>query len=467
MYKLLYKLLIIGLLNLLVFLGIFRFLQEEGVYHATLGKISSNYLRVKVNGETQIQKVKAPYVDLTSERMNNWDADIYRCIKENNYTKDGECYSEVKSAFFPLLPMIWKVSQMNSLGIALFNYLLFILSVAILLVQLFKGSDNEKILLFSVFISIPSAIIYYIPYTEALFLFTMTIAFIAHKSGRYYLFFVAVMALAMLRPASLFILLAIFAVDLLCFVSHKKAQAFFKGIFKKSLPFLCGYFLTALIQYSSTSSFSSMLNAQKYWQGSIGIPTSISDWSIEGFGLNSFALFFLAIPSLIFVLSTLFRKGVFRSFYHESTLSSHNTSKYFLLISLFYLSGILCFIFMTSEGNLHSFFRFIMCSPPFYIVLILLLNELNQKNILQPLLLFFVPLLFLLLFLIMVEYGGSRFDFSFAGMYLCLACLAFLYFRKNISEKLQWIFVGSIILLSLIWNSYLLNIFLNEGWIFT
>ena len=461
------KLFLIGFVQFVLFILIFKALENDKIYHATLGNFSSNYTRVKVDGETQIQQIKAPFVSLTNDHFENWDADIYRSIKDHLYSKDEGIYTNVRGAFFPLFPLIWKFSGLNNIGISVLNYFLFIIALILLLQRFLKIDSKEKLIVFSILTSLPSIIIYGIPYTEALFIFTMAFMIIGHAQNKYWLYFLAALAMAMLRPASSFILLAIIAVDVLCLFSHRNFILFFKTIAKKVTPFASGLVLAILIQYASSSSMSTMSEAQKYWDIGIGLFRQISDWSLEGFGLNAFSVFFVAFPALLFVLYILIQSRYFKSFFNKETLSSEQANRYYFLVSLFYLSGILVFIFLTTAGNLHSFFRFTMTSPAFYICMLVLLNYLADKKTKQAIPIFAVPFVLLILFLINTEYGGSRMNFSLAGMYLAMLSFCLVYFRKYLSYSLQWIMAAILVLSSLIWNAYMLNVFLTEGWIFT
>ncbi|TAH43911.1 MAG: hypothetical protein EYC69_01515 [Bacteroidetes bacterium] len=456
-----------GLLNLILFTGIFYLLQNESVYQNTLGQISSNYIRLKVDGVTEIQQIKKPYVSISNGRLQNWDADIYYCIKEKLYVKDDGCYSEVRGAFFPLFPLLWKVSQLNSIGISILNYFLFILSLAILVQLLYKGGAKEKLLIYALLVVLPGTVIFYIPYTESLFLFTMTLAFAGHSQNNYRLYFIAVFGMAMLRPATLFILLAIFTVDSLCFLSHRNLSFAVRNFLKKSIPFFLGLVVAILIQYASSGSFTTMIDAQKYWAGSIGLFHHISDWSKEGFGMNAFSVFFIAIPSLAFVIYSILKRKIFSRYYSETIQRNENADSYFFLISIFYLAGILIFIFLTAGGNLHSFFRFTMSSPAFYIVALFTLNHLPVANKRLGSILFIIPLILLTVFLTQTGYGDGRFTFSFVGMHLSIITFMFLYFYNHLKRSVQWVLASILILLCVIWNTYLFNIFLCEGWIFT
>src|ERR1700761_8470463 len=117
------KLFIISILNLVLFSCIYSLLQNKTVYNYTLGKISNNYERFGDWRNPDIRPVQKPFAAISNSNFDNWDAAIYKCIKETMYA-DG-CDYEVKGAFFPLFPVIWKISSLNSIGISILNYFIF------------------------------------------------------------------------------------------------------------------------------------------------------------------------------------------------------------------------------------------------------------------------------------------------------------------------------------------------------
>ena len=140
---------------------------------------------------------------------------------------------------------------------------------------------------------------------------------------------------------------------------------------------------------------------------------------------------------------------------------------YLFSISLFYFIGIFVFILLTSKGNFHSFFRFIMASPFFYIAAIIAIRyfeKLKAKFLLSSII---IPMIMLGVFLYLVDFGGSRFDFKFVGLYLSIVSLVFLLLQTKLNKQTQTIIASCIVLFNLVWTSYLLNIFFCNGWIFT
>jgi hypothetical protein len=381
------------------------------------------------------------------------------------YRPEYACYGRVRSAFFPLFPLLWKITYCTPIGISIINYFLFILSVAFLVMFLLKTTLFDKLATYILLITLPSTVIYYIPYTEALFLFTMTIAAIGLIKKKYWMFFAGSFLMSMVRPASVFILTAIVLAELVIFIKNKNFRLLISEIIFKSLPFLIGYFCAIFIQYLFSGSWTAFIEAQKHWTGGVQLVKGISDWSIEGFGLSSFAIFFVCLPAMLFVLFLLISRSK-TTIDYILTIKDYNTG-YLFLISIFYLIGIFGFTLLTSGGNLHSFSRFTLASPLFYIALLIFLNYLSGRP-LKLFVLFFILLnIFLVLFLSFVDYGGERLQFSFFGLYMFIAISLFLIIKRTMSRSTQIMIILALIILTNIWNTFLLNIFFSNGWIFT
>jgi hypothetical protein len=252
---------------------------------------------------------------------------------------------------------------------------------------------------------------------------------------------------------------------LVIFIKNKNFRLLISEIIFKSLPFLIGYFCAIFIQYLFSGSWTAFIEAQKHWTGGVQLVKGISDWSIEGFGLSSFAIFFVCLPAMLFVLFLLISRSK-TTIDYILTIKDYNTG-YLFLISIFYLIGIFGFTLLTSGGNLHSFSRFTLASPLFYIALLIFLNYLSGRP-LKLFVLFFILLnIFLVLFLSFVDYGGERLQFSFFGLYMFIAISLFLIIKRTMSRSTQIMIILALIILTNIWNTFLLNIFFSNGWIFT
>src|SRR5512145_1882991 len=158
--------------------------QNKPVYDATLGHITKNYR----NDGNRIYKDRVPYERFAEEKMYSWDAALYRNIAENGYSTQA-AGGDYIFAFFPFFPYLWKLTGLNAIQISLLNYLFYVASL-IILILLFVGKNyTPKWRYMLVMAGIPMLVVFLIPYTEGLFMFTMTIALWGIYKNRYLLYF--------------------------------------------------------------------------------------------------------------------------------------------------------------------------------------------------------------------------------------------------------------------------------------
>jgi len=454
----------LGILCFLLFAGVFRFFQNDYLYHHTLGRISSNYEWSQTGKNYEIIKVSKPFKEVNNTNLETWDAVIYKCISDRMYVIERACYGMVRAAFFPLFPGLWKALHCTSIGISVINYFIFIASLAWLFTLLVPARMPGQALDYIILATLPSSVFFLIPYTEALFMLTMTIVAAGIIKKKYLIFFAGSFLLAMVRPATVFIYLAIMCAELVLMIKNKSYINSLKEMLFKSLPFLAGYFLSVFIQYMYSGSWTSMIEAQKYWGGKIENIGTISDWSVEGFGMSVFSLFFICIPLLIYIskmlVKTLNKGQVFK-------LHPEEPDGYLFLVSSFYLVGIFIFTLITSGGNLRSFSRFTLASPAFFIVVLISLKYLFHAPPRLPMIIYGLCTLLSLFFIFSVEYGGSRVDYSFAGYYMFIATGLFVLINRVMPTHSKIPAAIIIVLLNTVWNTYLLNAFLSKGWTFT
>ncbi|MFK8038410.1 MAG: hypothetical protein AB8B74_08980 [Crocinitomicaceae bacterium] len=455
----------ISIINLLLLLGVFKLFQNEQVYNSTLGKVSKNYERTGSWNKYKVKKVSKPYVEINHNNLLWWDASIYHCISERMYKKEKDCHGNVRAAFFPLFPSLWKITNSSAFQIVLINYSLYAIGLMLLFFLLSKSTSYDKTIQFALLLTLPTSIIFIIPYTEAMFLFCMAIAAAGIIRNRYYLYFTGALLTAMVRPATIFVLFAILAVELLTACRHRNLKQFLKDSFAKALPFGLGYSLAIIIQYISSGSWTAFSDSHAYWSGGVQKIGAIVDWSIEGFGMNVFAIIVISIPALVFGLYILV-STLTKSFTFLDTIKE-NKSNYLFLVSAFYITGLLIFTLITSKGNLHSYFRFTLTSPLFYMGVILLLGYIKRTRFRYLFIIYSIALSLMILFLYNVPYGGVRFTFSYLGMYLLIITTAYLIFRKWIPKILDIAMLVVLVSASTVWTTFLFNSYLSNGWIFT
>lgn len=433
----------------------------------TLGMVSANYERTGGWDDYEIKQVHKPFVQLRNDDLRTWDAAIYACISEHAYAPNNVCYGPLRAAFFPLFPMLWKVTGSTPIGISVINWVLFIVSVSVLTLLLLKASHPDRPAIHALLIALPSTVVYHMPYTEAMFLFTMTIAALGIMKGRYWLFFIGAFLTAMTRPATVFVLIAFIGAELIVLLRDKQPRSFLRAVITRSLPFAIGYVCTLVVQHRSSGSWTAFLDAHQHWEGGLQPIQAFSDWSVEGFGLSSFAIFFVCLPALALLMWLFIRRGLMKPSGSTPPQPEEQRRDYLLLVSLSYLTGMFVFTLLTSGGNLHSFFRFTLASPLFYMAVLILLDraaEIPARWLWGP---FLLSVTLLVVFLGLTDFGGNRLAFPLTGLYLSIATTMLILAIGRVSRILGRTATAVLIVLNTVWNTYLLNAFLSNGWIFT
>ncbi|MDG2311372.1 MAG: hypothetical protein P8L64_03175, partial [Flavobacteriales bacterium] len=99
-----------GLLCFVLFWGVFTALQNQTFFDNTLGVVAHSYERTDTETGFKISQNSTPYVEVTQEKYLRWDAEIFSFIKDRNYVFEEEFRGEVRAAFFPLFPFLWKTT---------------------------------------------------------------------------------------------------------------------------------------------------------------------------------------------------------------------------------------------------------------------------------------------------------------------------------------------------------------------
>jgi hypothetical protein len=455
---------------LLLTLIVFSCLQDDNVYESTLGQISHNYEHVENDKKTQILETQNSYEEITAENMYRWDAKLYKTVNDSMYVDADYAFKE-RLAFYPLFPIVWKILMIDSPVIFIFNYAIFVLSL-ILLVNMFIKDTRDNLFIYVIALILPSAMIYYLPYAESLFLLTLVLSVSGLFKQKYWLFCVGACAFSMTRPAAQIYLFVLIAADIRYLFIHRNVNYFLKEIALKTAPFILGILLVILIQYSYSGSWTAYFDALTFWPAESGLFNTIIDWSIEGFGMTVFAIFFLAIPALVYALiwgvKTFMRTK--QVFIQPPSLFSGNSQwikEYLFNTSVLFIAGNLLYTFLTSGGSVNGFYRYTMCVPFFFIILFIFYEKIKDIPLKYTMLSFALCLIGMSLLLASIIYGGNRFQFSYAGLYLSLFLLLFVLLASRLSYRNKWLVTAVLLLPCIIWHSYLFNMYLCDGWIFT
>ncbi len=465
--ELYHKLLIASIVFLSTVVVYFSF-QNESIYKHTLGKVSYNFERSTGNYNLEINPVKKPYEKLTDKNLYRWDGTLYKTIMDSSYVSN-ENYNNERYAFYPLFPVVWKLSCIDGSFIFVFCYVLFIVSIILLSSYLDEANENSKFT-FAIALIVPPAMVFYLPYAECVFMLTFALAVVGLFKQKYGLFFLGAFLFTLTRPASLIFVFALLAIDFRNLIQHKQLWFFIKDLFLKTLPFGSGFSVVTVVQFYYSHSWTAYSDALLFWPTESGCFNKIEDWSIQGFGMTAFAIFFLAIPSLIYCIAwglKAFKKSELGKPISLFSGNSEVIKDYLFNACVAFTAGNLVYTFLTAGGCLNGFYRYTMSVPTFYVILFLFQAKLKDKTIIQKLIAFVLCMIFMMVSFYFIVYGSGRFKFAYVGLYLCVLCLLYTLFKQHLSLKLKIIALVCVAIPAIIWHTYLFNMYISNAWLFT
>ncbi len=273
-----------------------------------------------------------------------FDAILYQDIKNNGYNHDWLC------AFFPAFPFFWRILNISAIGISVVNSAIFILSISAIS-TLYKLSLKNQLF----FLTIPSLVFMFVPYTESLFFGTCTLIIIGLKKENPGLALLGLFLASFIRPTTFVFVPAIIGS---IFLSEENLP---KGIKKSILPvlvLLMGLFLTVVIHFNYTNKWFVFFEAQKLWQNHLHLPRlPLRSWGGDA------STRFDGSVILVSLLCAYYIGIIFTKWLKKQTLVSNE-----VIFAVLYIFGTTFLILSYRDGNLYSLNRFIYATP-FIIVL--------------------------------------------------------------------------------------------------
>lgn len=200
-----------------------------------------------------------------NDNILKWDAFWYTSIKTNGYYYHW--YEPSNSAFFPLFPYLWKFLFLSNVGIALFNFVLLLLSLGLLY---FNFDLNSRQLF--IYLSIPSSIFFFLPFSESLFFLFGTIMLTGFHKNNLKLILMGLFFTSLTRATAMFFVPAIILME---FMNSEKLfdKKMLKNIALYSLTAIAGLLAVVLFQYAQTGEWFAFAKQQvKYWQHHFSLP---------------------------------------------------------------------------------------------------------------------------------------------------------------------------------------------------
>lgn len=200
-----------------------------------------------------------------SENIIRWDASWYSSIAKNGYQYFW--YEASNSAFFPLFPYLWKITHLSAVGISLMNYLL-CLTGLYLLFHYFE--IKKKIIL--IYISLPSCVFFFLPFSESLFFLCTSIFLVGLKNNNQKWIVIGLLFSSFTRATAMFFIPSIIIMELF-FAKNIISKQDWKNIFYYSLVSICGLMLVVIFQYAITGEWFAFAKQQvRYWHHRFSLP---------------------------------------------------------------------------------------------------------------------------------------------------------------------------------------------------
>jgi len=385
-----------------------------------------------------------------------WDASWYSSIAKNGYQYFW--YQASNSAFFPLFPYLWKLTHLDAIGICILNYLLSMSGLFLL----FKFFEIEKKIIL-IYISLPSCIFFFLPFSESLFFLCTSLFLIGLKKDNQKLILIGLLLSSFTRATAMFFIPSIIIMELF-FAKQLLSKKAWKTILLYSLISICGLLLVVLFQYALTGEWFAFAKQQvRYWHHHFSFPALpfVTFGGDSILWLDGLALCFGFVASfllLIFGIRFLLKKDSFQS---------HNKALWFSCTYAFMVT-IYCVFFdhKSYDGSteLVSLNRYLFATSFFLVFL----NEITKaisfslKNTILYFLIILITTLCLglgtpLAFLntMYQSYHRTTFFFLIIAIYLVMYSLIT---NEKIGKEISTVlFYTNIILSVIVFNLYLQN----------
>ncbi|MDX5442643.1 MAG: hypothetical protein LPJ89_02540 [Hymenobacteraceae bacterium] len=296
------------------------------------------------------------------DNLSRWDVGWYLSIVENGYV-----YQEGQSnvAFFPFFPFLWKALSLGMRGISVLNAFLFLGSF-IWLAQVFKLSRLQ--ILF--FLSVPSIMFMYVPYSEASFFLFSTILLVGLYKNNNYLILAGLFLCCVTRSSAVFFVPAVIFTQFISFQGTNKAGV--SRILYQTLLYLgavaAAILFVGLVQWQQTGQWFPFFGVQQYWKHEFKLPVyPLTTW-------GGTRLLWLDGPALWFGISAgLFCVYVLVRFFRESMPSiAINRAAVF---SAGYVVAVALFIIFFQQHSIYSLNRYVFATPYFIVFLLTLVRQ--------------------------------------------------------------------------------------------
>ena len=421
-----------------------RMLQDGRIYNCFSGLVKSYEIRVLDDGTKKSKHVAKPFISPSEGNTLSWDGELYNEIRQYLYDPDY-CWKG-EYAFFPLFPLFWRLLHLSPLGISLVNWILYAIALALVALIFGNGLPRWSYLLL---LCAPYAVIFMIPYSEALFSLGIAVGMLGFVRKHYWMYFAGFFIASMTRSAGNIMVVAWVVVDLLVVINARgSVKDFLLNVVRHLAPIVIGVFAVVVFQrLRGAEHWFEYVIAQKEWGKELSWPSwPFTDWSREGESVTKPLVFMLFIPSLIWL-------GIqtWRAFSCKRSLSTDARDMLRILSVLFFVGNVLLALF-TQHGCLFSQARLLTCTP-FFLFLVLDLATMEKRGAIWR----WAPLVFFVLALVLCFW--MLFKSAMRGCWVVFMLYILVFYGSRMKGWLRFVLIALTIVLNVFWNAYLLNCF--------
>lgn len=384
---------------------------------------------------------------LNNTNLCHWDADWYFRIQKTGYSYvEGQ---QGTLAFFPLFPLVWKFTLLSGKGISLLNLFIFSVSFYFLARTLKLGLASSLL-----FLSTPSLLFCFLPYSEALFFMSSTIILVGlHKQSEPMI--IIGMCLAAFSRSVNIVLIPALAFTYVC--NYGFSVKTIRFVLAATVCVSVAVLVVFWIQYLHTGQWFAFFNMQKLWHRTLQMPTlPLTTLSTKVLWLDITALFIATLA--LFDAAAEFIQIMWRKEKARFSAPAQFSMAYLAImgfLAVFY-SG----IWPGQHGSsIMSINRFVFAGPYF---IWYIWNRSEKERTLQSRIIFVSALL--ITFIAAGVYEKLPFHRNYAitlGYFITIAvyiALSFLTFQKPVLKAL--FYTSNVIIMTLLFFD-----FLGYGWV--
>ncbi|MBP3764042.1 MAG: hypothetical protein J6I49_09245 [Bacteroidales bacterium] len=420
-------------------------LQTEGIYRKVSSVVRTYEKVTKDDGSWYTKKVKKPFTRPADGDMLSWDAAIYDLIRQHGYDSDHVWGGYF--AFFPLFPLVWRLTRLGPIGVSVFNWFLFSLGL-LLLALLFADRRPRWAPLLP--LCAPYAVIFMIPYSEALFFISIALGMYGLVKERYWLYFVGFLLGSMTRAAGNIMIVAWLVVDVVALISSRGGwKQFVLDVARHLAPIVLGVFAVMVVQrFYGAEHWFEYAASQRYWGKYLSLPEwPLTDWTEMGRSVTWPLLLILTVPSLVWLALSPWRG-----------IGKGPMAQLRMLSVLFFVGNVLL-AFITQHGCLYSQARLLTCTP-FFVFLLYDMATVERGRAWQwgmAVAMIVTAVLCIDLF----SYPRTR------GCWLVFTLALLTFFGRQMKTWVAVTLLSIAILFNVYWTTYLYNDFLLGAWVYT